>query len=60
MESGGEQADEFELTNGQILDVQGRLKQHLSFWVDVLHAPALVIDWIVNVTCLLPLNTGLL
>ena len=45
MEPKGKQADELEFTtrlweikdNG---DVQGRLKQHLSFWIDVLHAPA--------------------
>ena len=31
---------------GQILDVQGKLKAASQFWVDVLHASSPVLDWI--------------
>ena len=30
----------------QIVDVQGRLKQKLSFWKDILHAPPPILDWV--------------
>ena len=39
----------WELESGfQILDVQGRLKQSLSFWRDILDAPPPVVDCIEN------------
>ena len=34
--------------SSQITDVQGRLRQNVSFWKDILHAPAPVIDCIEN------------
>jgi len=35
-------------TSQQVVDIQGRLQKCLSFWTEVLHAPALVLDWIQN------------
>ena len=39
-------------TEPQVADVQGRLKQNLSFWREVLKAPPWVIDCIENGYCL--------
>ena len=40
--------EELGTTSPQIVDVQGRLKQHLLFWSKVLGAPTPVVDWIQN------------
>ena len=36
----------------QITDVQGRLKQKLSFWKNILHAPPPILDWVECGYCL--------
>ena len=58
---GDHEANEFHMSGGsrywevqhgteevQITKVQGRLKEHVVFWLDVLQAPPTVIDWIKN------------
>ena len=42
------ECEELRTTGPQVVDVQGRLRQHLPFWVNVLKAPTPVIDWIEN------------
>ena len=37
-----------EVESPQICDVQGRLKECISFWADTLHASIPVIEWVQN------------
>ena len=42
------EAEEQGVTIQQIVDVQGRLKECIGFWTEVLQAPATVLGWIQN------------
>jgi len=42
------EAEEQGTTDQQVVDVQGRLRECIGFWTEVLQAPANVLDWIQN------------